>query len=153
MHPNITQRNLASVPTLIAVLSSKIDGSATCLRWLQKCMPTVLLVDYLKQFLETQSRTLFTHSCINLCACGRNFARIQRAKSTTNNHASKPFKSDLTVLLILRLKRIGDKILPWGTPISCSYVSDRVEPALTWNSRWDRNPSTKVGKWPRKSIS
>ena len=31
-------------------------------------------------------------------------------------------------------------MLPWGTPISCSYISDR---ALTWNSRWDRNPSMK----------
>ena len=80
-------------------------------------------------------------------------ARIQRAKSSTNNDASEPFKTDLTILLISRRKRTGDKMLPWGTPISCSYVSDRLDPALTWNSRWDRNPSMKVGKWPRKSRS
>ena len=71
---------------------------------------------------------------------------IQRAKSCTNNDASEPFKTDFTILLILRLKRTGYKMLPWGTPISCSYVPDRVDPALTWNSRWDRNPSMKVGK-------
>ena len=98
----------------------------------------------MKPLLETQSCTLFTHSCISLCVCGRDFARIQRAKSSTNNDASEPFKTDLIILLILRLKRIGDKMVPWGTPISCSYVSDRVDTALTWNSRWDRNPSMKA---------
>ena len=106
-----------------------------------------------KPLLETQSCTLFTHSCISLCACGRTCARIQMAKSSTNSDASEPFKTDLTILLIFRLKRTRDKMLPWGTPISCSYVSDRVDPALTWNSRWDRNISMKVGKWPRKSRS
>ena len=114
---------------------------------------TVLLVENLKPLLETQSCTLFTHSCISLCTCGRDFAHIQRAKSSTKNDASEHFKTDFTILLILRLKRTGDKMLPWGAPISCPYVSDRVDPALTWNSRWDRNPSMKVGKWPKKSRS
>ena len=41
-------------------------------------------------------------------------------------------------------------MLAWGTPISCSYVSDRVDPALTWNSRWNRKPSMKVDRRPRK---
>ena len=106
-----------------------------CFRWLQKCMQTVLLVENLKPLLKTQSWTLFTHSCISLCACGRNCARIQTAKSSTNNDASEPFKNDFPILLILRLKRTGDKMLPWGTPISCSYVSDRVNPAQTWNEQ------------------
>ena len=74
-------------------------------------MQTVLLVENLKPFLETQSFTLFTHSYIRLYACGRNFARIQRTKSSSNNDASKPLKTDLTILLILRLKRIGDASL------------------------------------------
>ena len=102
-------------------------------------MQTVLLVENLKPLLETQSCTLFTHSCISLCTCGRDFAHIQRAKSSTKNDASEHFKTDFTILLILRLKRTGDKMLPWGAPISCPYVSDRVDPALTWNSRSDRS--------------
>ena len=65
-------------------------------------MQTVLLVENLKPLVETQSCTLFTHSCINLCACGRDFARIQKAKSNANNDASEPFKIDFTILLILR---------------------------------------------------
>ena len=115
--------------------SNMMEGSAYFLRWLQKCIQTVLVVQNLNPLLETQSCTLFTHSCIRLSACGRDFARIHRAKSSTKNEAHKPLKTDFTILLILRLKRTGDKMLPWGTLISCSYVSDRVDPALTWN-RW-----------------
>ena len=74
-------------------------------------MQTVLLVENLKPLLEIQSCTLFTHSCISLCACGRNFARIQREKSSTNSDAPELFKTDLTILLILRLKRTGDQML------------------------------------------
>ena len=92
----------------MAVLSSKIDGFAKCLRWLQKYLQTVLLAENLKLFLETQSCTLFTHSCVSLCACGMSFARIQRAQSPTNNGASEPFKTDLTILLILRLEKAKD---------------------------------------------
>ena len=77
-------------------------------------MQAVLLVENLKPLLETHSCTLFTHSCISLCACGRDFARKQRTKSSTNNDASEPFKTDFTILLNLRLKRTGDKILPPG---------------------------------------
>ena len=54
-------------------------------------------------------------------------------QSSMNNEASEPFKTDFTIWLILRLKRTGNKMLPWGTPVSCSYVSDRVELALIWN--------------------
>ena len=61
---------------------------------------------------------VYTQLRKSVCICGRNFARIQRAKSSTNNDASKPFKTDLTILLILRLKRIGDNMLPRGIPIS-----------------------------------
>ena len=54
-------------------------------------------------------------------------------------------------------------MLPWGAPISCPYVSDRVDPALTWNSRWDKNPQmaskikvVKIGQYtvfPRGVVS
>ena len=42
------------------------------------------------------------------------------------------------MLLILMLKRAGDKMLPCGTPISCSCSSERVEPTLTLKERSDR---------------
>ena len=109
-------------------------GSANCLCSLQECIQKVLVVMNLNPLFETHSCTLFTHSCKSLSACGRDFACIHKAKSSTNNEASGPFKTDFTTLLILRLKRTGDKMLPWRTPISCSCVSDKVEPALTWNS-------------------
>ena len=55
--------------------------------------------------------TVYTHLQKSLCMW-ENFAFIQRAKSSTNNDASEPFKIDLTILFILRLKRTGDKMLP-----------------------------------------
>ena len=142
-----------TVITFMGFFSNMVEGSPNCLRWLQKCIQTGLLVENLNPLSENHSCTLFTHSCISLSACGRGFARIHGAKSSTINEASGPFKTDLTILLIFRLKQTGDRMLPWGTSISCSYLSDRVEPALTWNSRWDRNPSMKVSRWSRESRS
>ena len=49
--------------------------------------------------------TLFTHSCISLCACRSDFASIQKAKSSTSNDASEPYKTDFTILIILRLHK------------------------------------------------
>ena len=42
---------------------------------------------------------------------------------------------------IWMLKRAGDRMLPCGTPISCSCSSDNVEPTLTLKCRWDENLS------------
>ena len=89
-----------------------IEGSANCLRWIQTCIQTVLMVENLK---EIQSCTLFTQSCISLSACGRDFARIYSAKSNINDEVFEPFKADFTILFIFRLKRTGDKVLSWGT--------------------------------------
>lgn len=48
-----------------------------------------------------------------------------RAKSSTNKEQSVPFKTALTMLLILRLNRAGDRMLPCRIPISrsCSSAS------------------------------
>ena len=35
------------------------------------------------------------------------------------------------MLLILMLKRAGNRMLPCGTPVSCLCSSERVEPTLT----------------------
>ena len=50
--------------------------------------------------LETNSCTLFTHSCISLSACGRDFACIHREKSSTNNEAYELFKTDFTIIIV-----------------------------------------------------
>ena len=116
--------------------SNMIGGSLYCLRWWQKCKQTVLLVKNFNLLLETQFCTLFTHSFVSLPACERDFVRTHTAKLPTNNDASGPYKTDFTILLILRLNRTGDKMLPWGTPISCWYVSDREGLVFNFNSRW-----------------
>ena len=41
------------------------------------------------------------------------------------------------MLLILILNKVGDKILPCGTPCSCSKVSDNVEPIRTLDGWMD----------------
>ena len=66
------------------------------------------------------------------------FPLTHKAKSPTNKEQSVPFKKALTMLLILMLKRAGDRMLPCGTPISCSCSSERVEPTLTLKERSDR---------------
>ena len=53
-----------------------------------------------------------------------------------NNDASKPFKTDFTILLILRLKRTEDKMLPWEHP----------SPAHTNQTEWTQlSPGTVDG--------
>ena len=74
-------------------------------------MQTVLLVENLKPLLETQSCTLFTPSCMSVCECGRDFARIQRAKSSTDNDAAELFKTDFTILLKTEKNRRQDATL------------------------------------------
>ena len=56
----------------------------------------------------------------------------------TNKEQSVPLRAALTMLLILMLKRAGDRLLPCGTPISCLCSSERVEPTLTPKGRSDR---------------
>ena len=68
--------------------------------------------------------TLFTHSCISLSACGRDFVRIYSAKSYINNEAFEPFKVDFTILFIFRLKRLRDRMLPWGTSPAHTYQTE-----------------------------
>ena len=63
--------------------------------------------------------TLFTHSCIALSTLFNVFPLTHKAKSSTN----VPFKTALTMLLILMMKRAGDRMLPCRTPISCSCSS------------------------------
>ena len=95
-----------------------------------KWMQTVLEVENLKPFSDTHSWMLLTHSCIALSLYLTSF-HSHKAKSSTKNAQSVPFKTALTILLILMLKRTRDRMLPCRTPISCSCSSDRVEPTLT----------------------
>ncbi|KAL3854255.1 hypothetical protein ACJMK2_013575 [Sinanodonta woodiana] len=44
------------------------------------------------------------------------------------------------------LNNVTDKILPWGTPISCWCISERVEPTRTLNSLSERKLEIKEGR-------
>ena len=48
------------------------------------------------------------------------------------------------MLLILILNRVGDNILPCGTPCSCSKVSDNVEPIRTLKDLSDKKFDIKL---------
>jgi len=95
-------------------------------------MLTVLEVENLKPFSDTHSWTVLTHSCIALSTLFNVVPLTHKAKSCTNKEQSVPFKTALTMLLILMLKRAEDRMVPCGTPTSCSCSSDKVEPSLTW---------------------
>ena len=45
------------------------------------------------------------------------------AKSSTYRNFSISVLIDSVMLLILRINSVTDKILPWGTPVSCLYMS------------------------------
>ena len=59
----------------------------------------------------------------------------------------------LTMLLILILNRVGDRMLPCGTPCSCSKVSDNVEPIRTLKDLSDKKFDIKLGNRPLRPIS
>ncbi|KAL3875022.1 hypothetical protein ACJMK2_037963 [Sinanodonta woodiana] len=48
---------------------------------------------------------------------------------------------------------VTDKILPWGTPISCWCISERVEPTRTLNSLSERKLEIKEGRRPLRPRS
>ena len=60
-------------------------------------MQSALLVEDLNPLLETQFFTPFTQVSISLSACGRDFARMHRAKASVNNESSESFKAVFTI--------------------------------------------------------
>ena len=58
-------------------------------------------------------------------------------KSSTYKEESVSL-THLTMLLILILNRVGDRMLPCGTPCSCSKISDNVEPIRTLKDLSDK---------------
>ena len=117
-----------------------------------KWMQTVLEVENLKPFSDTHFWTLFTHSCIALSTLFNVFPLTHKAKSSTNKEQSVPFKTALTMLLILMLKRAGDRMLPCGAHISCSCSSERAKLTLTLKERSDRKLWINLGRWPLKPL-
>ena len=116
--------------------------------YLQKSIHTVVEGENVKPFSETELWTLLTPNCIALSTLCTDLPRTHKAQSPTNKEESVPFNTDLTIFLILMLKRAGERMLSWGTPISCSCRSDMVEPTRTLKSRSVRNPSMKMGRLP-----
>ena len=57
------------------------------------------------------------------------------------------------MLLILILNRVGERILPCGTPCYCSKVSDNVEPIRTLKDLSDKKFNIKFGNRPLTPIS
>ena len=84
-------------------------------------------VENVKPFSHTQSWMLLMHNNLPV-----------HTKSSTNKEQSVPFKTALTMLLILMLNRAGDRMLPCGPPTPCFCSSDRVGPTLTLKEHSDR---------------
>ena len=59
----------------------------------------------------------------------------------------------LLILVIFKLKRVGEIMLPCGTHISWVKLSNMVVPIRALNSRSLMKFSTKTGRWPRRPDS
>ena len=59
-------------------------------------------------------------------------------KSSTKREQSRSF-THLTISLILTPNKVGDKMLPCGTPCSCLNMSYKVLPTRTLNVRSDKD--------------
>ena len=73
-------------------------------------------------------------------------------KSSIYREQSVPGLMQLTVLLFFMIKRVADKMLPWGTPCSCLNTSDRVVPTLTRKPLPLTKFSIKMGSFPELPI-
>lgn len=93
---------------------------------------------------------LFKQSCSCLSMAGIKRDRQQMTKSSTYNELRTFDRKLCTILLIFKTKRVTDKMLPCGTPISWSNLSDRWLPTLTRNLRLFKNLAIKSGIRPRR---
>ena len=76
--------------------------------------------------------------CICLSSVGMFSDEYAIAKSSTYRNFSIPVLIDSVMLLILRINSVTNKILPWGTPVSCLYRSELVFPCHTVKVWWER---------------
>ena len=137
----ITPRNFASLTTFMGVFPRRMLGSG-------EEKKKVLLMEMNTDCLRGgEPEAVLSHPLLNavytqlhssLSTLFNVFPLTHKAKSSTNKEQSVPFKTALTMLLILMLKRAGDRMLPCGTPISFSCSSERVQPTLTLKERSDR---------------
>ena len=129
----IIPRNLCTSAIGISVYFSLRKGSL-CILWrLQKCIHCVLFWENLKPFLIVQLFILFKH-----CWSWRSVVLIcldlqQIRKSSTYSEPSTAKFKYFTMLFIFMLNKVTDRMLPCGTPISCSCSSETVVPIRTWN--------------------
>ena len=69
-------------------------------------------------------------------------------KSSTYNEPSVFGSKQFTMLFILKLNRVVERMLPWGTPCACSNWSDKVDPTRTCIRRSARKLFIKTGNLP-----
>lgn len=75
----------------------------------------------------------------------------QMTKSSTQREPSVPKCIHLTILFILRLNNVTDKILPCGTSY-CLKWSERVKLSLTLKLMSDLKLEIEFGKCPRSPV-
>ena len=130
----IRPRNFASLTTCIGVFPRRMLGSGE---------KNILLMEMnlgggeLEAILRHPLLNTVYTQLYNFPLCLTSF-HSHKAKLSTNKEQSVPFKTALTMLLILMLKRTRDRMLPCRTPISCLCSSERVEPTLTLKERSNR---------------
>ena len=129
---NMTPRNLASLTTLIFLPFNNINsGSGKMPLFLWKWRQTVLVGENLNPFSLHHFSILWRHPWSWRSHDFVFLARYDIKKSLTYKEPSTSLFKTLTRLLIFKLKRVTDSILPCDTPISCSYVSESIDPRRT----------------------
>ena len=121
---NINPRNLVSSTTGIGLLYRKSCGSKWRSLFWHICIDCFCLTESktvvscpLLKFIQTKLQLTFDDTQIWI--------------SSTYYEQSTPGFKHCVMLLIFTENKVTDRMLPWGTPISCRWGSEKVDPTQT----------------------
>ena len=141
---NIISKYFACWTTGIVWPSIFISGS----RWYVLLLQTIFVSENWKPFSLVYFFILLRQFCICLSSVGVFGDEYVMAKSSTYRNFSIPVLINSVMLLILRINNVTDKILPWGTPVSCLYMSEVMFLWHTIKVRWERKFLMNMAMFP-----
>jgi hypothetical protein len=115
----------------------------------ENCMHTVFDCENWNPFSSSHFWIPLRQRCIWRSIDIRLFERKHIQKSSTYSDPFTPAGKQLIILFIFNMNNVTDKMVPCGTPISCSYESEKQEPTRTRKHLSFKNLQIKSGNRPR----